>query len=261
MTAAKTAAALRLRASCAVLLLFLAPLASLAEDLHAPWQALLSAHVRDGQVDYQGFKRDQPALDRYLAELDATRPGQLAKDQQLAYYINGYNAYTVLLILEHFRDGRPVRSIKDIGGLFSSPWSIRFVRLGGELLTLDMVEHEILRPRFGDPRIHFAINCASLGCPPLRDEAYRGDRIDRQLDDSTTRFINDPQFTYVKDNTLYLSKIFDWFGDDFVAGAVPFVRRYADQPLAGRLEAAGSGLRLKYLPYDWSLNDLGRRGK
>jgi len=237
-----------------LLILLLLPLSAQAEELHSGWDQLLKKHVRNGQVNYTAFKKDEPRLDVYLSRLDATNPGSLSRQEQLAYYINAYNAYTVKLILNNFKSDIPVNSIKDIGGLFKSPWSIRLVRLGGQALSLDEVEHEILRPRFNEPRIHFAINCAAKSCPPLISEAYTGEEVERQLQDSTVAFLNDRRATYVAGETLYVSKIFKWFGEDFDNDIKGFVEKYAAPELLGQINGAGSDLQLRFLKYDWSLN-------
>lgn len=225
-----------------------------AAELHDLWSALLAEHVRNGRVDYIGFQRDKGRLDRYLARLGMTDPDVLPEPEQMAFYINLYNASTVQLILDNFRNGRPVSSIKDIGTFFSSPWSIRFIVVGGKTLTLDNIEHDILRPRFRDSRVHFAINCAAKSCPPLRGEAYVGRTLDYQLNDSTAAFLNDPEMTYVRGGALYVSKIFDWFSEDFGGDIIAFVARYGRGELAAAIAAGGDSLKVKYLPYDWSLN-------
>lgn len=237
-----------------LVLVLLVPLSVRAADLHADWDSLLKEHVQQGRVNYTAFKKDEARLDVYLSRLNATKPDSLDRSAQLAYYINGYNAYTVKLILAHFKSGKPVRSIKDIGGLFSSPWSISFVRLGGETMSLDDVEHGILRPRFADPRIHFAINCAARSCPPLIPHAYRGATIDRQLKENTVAFLNDPAANYVAGDTLYVSKIFKWFGEDFNGDVAEFVKEYAGPEMLAAINAAGSDLQIRFLQYDWALN-------
>lgn len=225
-----------------------------AEGLHVLWDELLRTHVLNGKVDYNGFKTDEVKLDEYLKLLNNTEPNTLHEQERLALYINAYNAYTVKLILDKYKDGNPVKSIKDIGGLFSSPWSIRFVQIGGETLTLDNVEHDIIRPEFKDPRVHFAINCASKSCPPLLSEAYIGEDIDSQLDKSTESFLNDQKNTYLSSNVLYVSKIFDWFSEDFQDDIQGFVMQYALGELSSGIDEAGKRLKIKYLDYDWSLN-------
>lgn len=235
-------------------LLFTAAPAPLAESLHAPWDKLLKTHVEDGRVDYLGFKNDEEKLDGYLAALAAVSPETLDRDSRLAFYINAYNSYTVKLILANFTKGQPVKSIKKIGGLFTSPWSIRFADLGGRTISLDAIEHEIIRPQFQDPRVHFAVNCASKGCPPLMDRAYTGESLDQQLDMNTRTFLNTPGNTQFRENTLYVSKIFRWFAEDFNDDIIGFVRHYASTELLDRINAAEASVQVKYLDYDWSLN-------
>ncbi len=218
--------------------------------------SLLETYVRGGRVDYRGFKQAEAGLDGYLEHLAQTDPLTLSRAGQMALYINAYNACTVKLILDHFEDGRPVRSIKEIGGFFGKPWGIRFCRVGGGILTLDEIEHDILRPAFKDPRVHFAINCASRSCPPLISEPYREATLERQLDVSTTAFINDPGSNYLEDSKLHVSRIFKWFAEDFPEGVIPFVLRYARGDLRERLNAAGDRISVRYLDYDWSLNGL-----
>lgn len=223
---------------------------------HSVWSDLLATHVREGKVDYQGFKKDENRLDRYLETVDASRPRELGRSDRLAYYINAYNAWTVKLILLHFKEGKPVDSIKDIGGVFSSPWSQKICRLGGEVLTLDEIEHGIIRPEFKEPRIHFAVNCASKSCPPLRDSAYTGEKLEQQLDSQTTAFINNPTFNHLTGDTFHVSKLFSWFEKDFEGDILQFIIRYASEDLKKSLEKKGAGIRVKYLEYDWSLNSI-----
>jgi hypothetical protein len=231
---------------------------------HQAWTELLDAHVRNGLVDYQGFKKDEARLDAYLATLDSSTPAELARDERLAFYINAYNAWTIKLILLHFRDGRPVKSIKDIGGWFSSPWSLKICRIGGELLALDTIEHGIIRPEFKDPRVHFAINCASMSCPPLLAKAYTGEKLQQQLDERAAAFINDSRFNYLQGDTLVVSKIFSWFSEDFAGDIPKFFLRYAKPDLQRKLLEKGGDIKIRYLDYDWSLNGwqgAGLKGK
>ncbi len=211
---------------------------------------LLKRYVRDGVVDYARLKKEEQKLDRYLRVLEKANPDKLPRTEQFAFYINAYNAYTIKLILEHY----PVKSIKDIGSWWKGPWRIEFCKIGGKTLTLDEIEHSILRPRFKDPRVHFAVNCASKGCPPLISEPYEGGILDEQLDANTRAFLNDPKHNHLEGNTLYVSKIFKWFKDDFKGDVVGFFLRYADEGLKGRLLAKRNQIKVKYLDYDWSLN-------
>jgi hypothetical protein len=220
---------------------------------HSIYRALLKKHVGSGVVDYQGFKQEEDKLDQYLKILDETDIEALASEEQLALYINAYNAYTIKLILNHY----PVSSIKDVGGWLKTPWKIRFCRVGGKTLTLDEIEHDILRPRFKDPRVHFAVNCASKSCPPLISEPYEGPILNQQLDSNARNFINNPKENRLEGNTLYVSKIFKWFEDDFKGDVIGFFLTYAGGDLKDRLLARKDHVKIKYLDYDWSLN--GRR--
>jgi len=225
------------------------------EKLHAIWAELLNKYAHEGVIDYQGFKKEEARLDDYLNVLDTTDPSRLPKNERLALWLNAYNAYTVKLILDNFEDGQPVESIRDIGGFFSGPWDIKLCRVGGEVYTLDEIEHDIIRPRFQDPRVHFAVNCASQSCPPLISEPYIGDRLDEQLTGNTADFLNDKEFNYLDGSTLYVTKIFKWFSEDFDDDIAGFVRKYGKGDLQDRLIELGEEVKVKYLDYDWSLNN------
>jgi hypothetical protein len=212
---------------------------------------LISQYVSEGVVDYTGLKSEEQKLNHYLKTLDETKPDDLSHNEQFALYINAYNAYTLKLILDNYPG---IDSIKDIGGFFRSPWKKRFCKIGGKVLTLDEIEHEILRPHFKDPRVHFAINCASKGCPPLISEPYQDGTLDQQLDASAKAFINSPEKHYLEDNTLYVSSIFKWFNEDFKEGVVSFVVKYAQGNLKEDLLNKKDQIKIKYLDYDWSLN-------
>ncbi|MFP1681423.1 DUF547 domain-containing protein [Alloalcanivorax sp. C16-1] len=256
-----------------LLLALITPPALAAEDFdHGAWDTLLREHVtwrRDGvasTVDYAGFAADRPALDAYLDRLGAVAPGrfqQWPRPARLAFLINAYNAFTVQLILR--QESRPA-SIRDIGSIFRGPWSQRFFTLLGERRTLDEVEHDLIRgnPALMDTRIHFAVNCASVGCPALRPEAYTGDALDRQLDDATRRFLSDRQRNRYRDGTLWVSSIFDWYREDFVADAGSlgaWLAAHADAlgvPASARSALRDDKLEIDFLKYDWSLNDEDR---
>lgn len=222
---------------------------------HDQWGDLLKRHVSNGVVDYRGFKKDEAELDIYLDQLARTDPDELSGAERLAYYINAYNSYTVKLILNNFDDGEPVRSIRKIGGLFTSPWDISFAVLGGKTYSLDNIEHDIIRVQFDEPRIHFAVNCASKSCPILASEPYRGVDLDNQLEMSTRIFLQDPYHNYLEGNTLYVSSIFKWYKDDFRDGILAFFLAHTDAELKKSLQQKADDIRIKYLDYDWSLNN------
>jgi len=242
---------LALAAALALLLSWPAQAAAQAEVDHGLYAALLARHVEHGLVDYEGFKREEALLDRYLEELSRVDPARLSRQEQFAFYINAYNAWTIKLVLTRWPR---ISSIKDLGSWFRSPWKIPLVRLAGGLLTLDELEHGILRPRFGDPRVHFAVNCASRGCPPLSAEPFRGRTLEAQLDRLTADFLNDPARYRLEEPDFWVSSLFRWFAGDFPEGTLAFYRRHARGELRERLLAAGDRLRLRYLDWDWSLN-------
>lgn len=214
------------------------------------YRDLLKKYVHEGVVDYQGFKADEATLDAYLELLAQTDPDALSRNGQFAFYINAYNAWTIKLILSGYPG---IQSIKDLGSLFKSPWKKAICRIDGDIISLDDIEHKFLRPLFKDPRVHFAINCASKGCPVLREQPYEEKILDRQLDDASGLFINDPSRNYLKDNTLYVSSIFKWFSEDF-GDIVGFVSKHATGKFKKDLEARAGNITIKYLDYDWSLN-------
>lgn len=218
---------------------------------HRLFGDLLKKYVQDGNVNYAGFKSEEAGLNQYLELIEKVDPETLSRNEQFAFYANAYNAWTIKLILTKYPD---VKSIKDLGFLGTGPWKQKVVRLQGELVSLDHIEHDILRPRFKDPRVHFAINCAARSCPPLRSEPYRGDILDRQLDTATRSFLNNPQNYRLEDTVFYVSRIFKWFSEDFKDEPLGFYLNYATGDLAKRLESGRNKIRVEYLDYDWSLN-------
>lgn len=261
----------------ALIMLMLSTQVLAFDHSHTEWDGLLKQYVLwdekgvASQVDYAGFKRDEARLERYLDDLSKVSKEEFSgwgKSQQLAFLINAYNAFTVELILTRYPD---LKSIKQLGSIFSSPWSKRFFHLLGKDRTLDEVEHEMIREPgvYDDPRIHVAVVCASIGCPGIRDEAFVAERIEPQLEDSLRRFLSDRSRNryHAGRDRLQVSKIFDWYEDDFAAGfrkrhsLAAFLGDYAEL-LAGdkntRQRIAAGQIRVEYLDYDWALNDLGR---
>ena len=212
---------------------------------------LLNKYVNNGSVDYQGLKNEEAVLDEYLKILENTNVKALSADEQFAFYVNSYNAWTIKLILGAYPE---IKSIKELGNIFKTPWQKKIVRINGEVITLDDVEHEILRKKFKDPRVHFAVNCASKSCPPLLSEPYRGSKLNQQLDQSTRAFVNDSKSNYLKGNQLYVSKIFKWFPEDFDDDILGFFLLYAEGDFKKELEARKDKIEIEYLHYDWSLN-------
>lgn len=220
---------------------------------HAAFDALLKAHVKTTGVDYSSLTKEQAKLRGYVASLASVGVDKLGRDEKMALFINAYNAGTLLLVCEF--GGEKLESIKDIPS--AKRWKHKRWNIGGKTYSLDNIEHDVLRPEFRDARVHAAVNCASVGCPPLRAEAFVGEKLNEQLDDQTRKWINNTAHFRVQDKRLYASKITSWFAKDFKrdAGSVAaFVRKYAEPPLAGRLSALGDRPWIRYIKYDWSLN-------
>jgi hypothetical protein len=220
---------------------------------HSLYGELLSRYVKNGVVDYRGFQSEEGKLDEYLRVLENTKVSELPRNEKFAFYVNAYNAWTIKLILGAYPG---IESIKDLGNIFTSPWERKIVRINGRVLTLDDIEHRILRAQFKDPRVHFALNCASKSCPPLLSEPYRGSSLNRQLDSVARSFINDPKSNYLKGNKLYVSRIFKWFSEDFNDDVIGFFLKYAEGDFKKELEAKKDQLKIVYLSYDWSLNGV-----
>jgi hypothetical protein len=232
---------------------FRSPSPAIAADTvdHSIFADLLGKYVKNGRVDYAGFKAEQSKLDQYLEYLEKIHPEDLNRNEQYAFYIDAYNAWTIRLVLTGYPG---LKSIKDLGSILQSPWSKEFVHIDGKTLTLDDIEQGILRPRFKDPRVHFVINCASKSCPPLSSEPYRGVTLDAQLDKATRHFVNAPSSYRLDGDTLWISSIFKWYSDDFNNDPIGFYLKYAEGPLKTALEERGKHLKVQYLDYDWSLN-------
>jgi uncharacterized membrane protein YdjX (TVP38/TMEM64 family) len=239
-----------------------APAANVLVVNHAPFDALLRAHVTaDGLVEYDAFAR-APSFARYLGALAEANPAAWSRADQLAYWINVYNAYTIHLINSR-GERRSIRNInKRFGISLKSPWAEPVVRAAGRTLSLDDVEHRIIRPTYGDARIHVALVCAARGCPPLRTEAYNGARLDAQLDDQARRFLGTPEKNRIDvvNGVVYGSPIFTWYRGDFggtLAGVGAFWARYVNDDAARTMLTRGE-FRWVDTPYDWSLNAVRR---
>lgn len=211
---------------------------------HSPWDDLLKKHViEDGLVDYKGFEKDNEALQSYLLMLSSQQPNnQWSVQELLAYYINLYNAYTVKLILDNY----PVESIKDING----PWTRGIVPIGKYNLSLGGIENGILR-KMNEPRIHFAINCASISCPNLLNEAYTAAKINEQLDKAARGFINGNK-NDINPAEPKLSSIFDWYQKDYKVKGEQNVIAYINQYSEVSIHKDAT---LLYMEYDWNLNE------
>ncbi len=229
-------------------LVVLFPVLTIAQvPSHSQWNTLLQACVSpDGQVNYKAFKARQSELDNYLKTLaDATPGSSWSSNDKLAYWINAYNAFTVKLIIDNY----PLKSIMDLEKDGVSPWDKKFIKMHGKTYTLNHIEHQILRKDFSEPRIHFAVNCASQSCPDLLNRAYTGKNVSAELEKSTKKFINNSQHNKLASGSAKVSKIFEWFKEDFTknGSVIDFLNKYA----AVKIDKNAT---ISYLDYDWSLN-------
>jgi hypothetical protein len=244
---------------------------------HAAWDALLKKHVRlisngnASQVDYRGFAADRALLADYLKSLSAVTPAQYggwSRAQQYAFLANAYNAFTIEKILTRYPD---LKSIRDFGRVIGNPWKDEFFTLLGAKRNLDSIEHDTMRSPgvFDDPRVHVAVNCASVGCPMLGRDAFLAERLDAQLDDLLRRFMSDRSRNRynAQSQTVELSQLFDWYRKDFEQGHKGFaslqdvVARYAEQladSAEDRARLRTKTVPVKFIEYDWRLNDLPR---
>lgn len=221
---------------------------------HQIWDQLLKKHVGDnGKINYKGFIKDTTKLNQYIELISSHYPNDQywSREQQMAYWINAYNAFTVQLVIRHY----PVKSIKDIGSKFqvtfiNTVWDIKFINIEGDKMDLNNIEHGILRKKFRDPRIHFAINCASNSCPQLRNEAFDPEKLDKQLEEQAIAFINDPSKNIIRADGIKISKIFSWFKGDFTRSSslIDFLNTYSKVKINAKV-------KIDYVKYDWELNE------
>lgn len=221
---------------------------------HQIWDQLVKAHVKpNGMVDYKGFIKDKAKLEQYTKLLSENAPDRKtwSKNQQLAYWINAYNAFTVKLIVDNY----PTKSIRDLGPKLKIPlikdvWHYKFFKIGGVESSLDEIEHSILRKEFDEPRIHFAINCASVSCPPLLNEAFVPEKLESQLQKVAITFINDPTRNKITPDAVQISSIFLWFKGDFTkkGSLIDFLNLYSKVKIK-------SNAKISHLDYNWNLNE------
>ncbi len=210
---------------------------------HESWNQLLEQYVSAaGSVNYQGLKRNKEKLTDYLAEL-AENPvrDDWSRGEKMAYWINAYNAFTVKLIVDNY----PVSSITDLHG--GKPWDVKWIELGNKTYTLNEIEHDILRPTYQDARIHFAVNCAAQSCPPLLNKAWTASNLERYLDRQADKFINSERFNQISSNAVAISKIFEWYAEDF-GNIIKYLNKYSDTKI-------NPGAEVTYQAYNWGLNE------
>jgi Protein of unknown function, DUF547 len=248
------------------------------DHTHAALSALLKKHVvvidggKSSAVRYADLQKERAALKAYLDSLSAVKEADFnswTRPQRMAFLINVYNGFTLELMVQHY----PVKSIKDIGGTFDNRWKRKFFKLFGQDAYLDKIEHEILRKpgAYNDVRIHYAVNCASIGCPALREEAFVADKLDRQLEEQAVRFLSDRSRNRYANGKLEVSMIYKWFADDWEKGYTGFdgktaaikshedyFARYAkllaSDPAEQQKIAEGKA-KISFLDYDWTIND------
>ncbi len=221
---------------------------------HLAWDSLLQSHVNnDGLVDYEAFIRDSTKLNLYLLELSISPPDNIwDESDQLAYWINLYNASTIRLVTQHY----PIESIKDIGSsiqipFVNTPWQKEFIKVLDKTLDLDDIEHNIIREQFDEPRIHFALVCAAMSCPSLRNEAYIGSTLDNQLTDQAKIFLSDLDKNNISSNHIIISKLFNWYGRDFKKNStlIEYLNKYSPTLINKDAET-------DFMDYEWSLNEM-----
>jgi len=218
---------------------------------HQQWDKLVKKYVNaSGMVNYKGFKNDKSDLDAYLKTLSSNAPQtNWSENDKKAFWINAYNAFTVSLIVQKY----PVKSIKDIAGKIykvNTPWDIKFITIGGKKYDLNNIEHGILRKQFNDPRIHFALVCAAMSCPRLRNEAYTGADLDKQLEDDGRDFLNDKSKNRISAEKAELSKYFSWYKGDFTEKGTlhDFINKYSSTKMNAKT-------KVEHIEYNWKLNE------
>ncbi len=238
--------------------------AQTADDHHLLFTQILQDYVSNGLVKYKELKDDR-RLDKYIKQLESTNPQKIMNEKNLlAFWINAYNAYTLKFIIEEY----PVESINDLhwGGLYigsllgTTIWDDEIIVINGSELSLNNIEHDIIRKKFDEERIHFALVCASISCPPLLNEAYEGYKLDKQLGEQAELFFNDVTKNKFDKNTqtVYLSKILSWYEDDFGGNEqaiLNYALQFIDKKTANYIKSNLSEWNIKYMPYNWDLNE------
>ena len=257
-------------ALCAALMPATAVFSQTFDHGYTAWDALLKKHVKwlpdnkQSKANYRSFAADRTELGKVLADLSAVSQAQFnafSKEQQMAFLINAYNAFTVEIILTKYPD---IKSIKELGLFNRGPWKNEFFTLLGAKRHLDWIEHEQLRPKYSEPRVHVAVNCASIGCPALFPEAFTASRMEAMLEDGMRRFLGDRTRNKFEGGKLQVSNIFKWFKEDFEKGHKGFAKledvfaKYADlltPDATAQAQIKAKTVSISHLDYDWSLND------
>ncbi len=228
---------------CSLLLIFSFSLSAQSSILNE----LLSKHVNNsGWVDYKGLQKEEAKLDKYLTFLNSSDIKGWSENKRKAFWMNAYNAYTLKMILDHY----PLKSIMDIKLKEKGAWDIPYAKVGGEVYTLNAIEHEILRPKFKDPRIHAGINCASYSCPPILNKAFTEANVNSLLELAFRNFVNDPLRNKISKDKIEISQLFDWFKSDFTDGesVIDYLNKYSKTKIS-------KTAKITYLKYNWALNE------
>ena len=211
---------------------------------HSPWDKLLQKNVSSqGNVNYEGLKKDQAAFNTYLASLSKTKPDATwSRNETMAYWINAYNAFTIKLMLNNY----PLKSIMEING--GKAWDLKFIDIKGEKYSLNNIEHDILRKKYPDPRIHFAVNCASISCPKLFNSAFFAEGLNEKLEKAAKEFINNSSKNSITADKAQVSKLFDWYKDDFTKNGsiADYLNKYSNTKLTTN--------KVSYKEYNWNIN-------
>lgn len=210
--------------------------------IHDGWDVLLRKYVSvNGKVNYKALQSNLSRFEAYLDKLKDTSPESLSGNKALAFWINAYNAFTVKLILDNY----PVKSIMDLDN--GKVWDRKWIKISGKTYSFNQIEHEIIRPQFNEPRIHFAVNCAARSCPPLMNKAWTAEDMEKDLEAQTRKFVNNTNYNLITKSKLSLSKIFEWYKGDF-GNIQSFIDKYSDVDVSANASVT-------YYDYDWSLNE------
>lgn len=220
---------------------------------HDLFNQVLQEHVEDGLVDYAKLKANPEQFEKYLDQLATAKPAEMSYNEQLAFWINAYNAVVIKGVIDHY----PIKSVKKVK-LFNGFFSRLKFQVAGETYSLDNIEHDIIRREFVDPRTHFALICGSKGCPQIENTAFLSETIEEQLDAVTLKFVTNPEKVKLDRDKrrVYLSKIFKWYKKDFTEGYVGVADFLSDYlPPVDAEFVAAKDVKFHYLDYDWNLND------
>ena len=238
------------------LILLLTGIVKINGQMHKVFTELLQKYVADGLVNYKGLKQDQN-FEAYLNQMTKTDPSKLSEKEELAFWINAYNAFTLKIAIENY----PLKSIQEIKLGEKSVWDGEFISINKKKYSLNDIEHKILRVKFKEPRIHFAIVCASISCPPLRNEAYEVNKLNNQLQEQAIEFLRDDERNSfdIKNKRADISKIFDWFGEDFGKSGkeiLKYISKFLPEDVQKDIGQNINKWTISYKKYDWNLNEI-----